>query len=294
MLPFAIDKLMKQAAQFLQNELQKGTPVPIIGVLNALTALLVKEAGFPFLYLSGASLATGAFGLPDLGLLSPEILREEADRIITATQMPLFVDLDNGWDYPLIIERTVASLEKIGVFACQLEDQGAKKRCGHLEGKRLCTKEEMVERIEAAKTTESVLVVARTDALGLVSFDEVVERACAYQEAGADILFLEAVQTEEEIKKIKQHLKIPLMINLTEFGKTPLFTTDELTHVDLVIYPMTLARVMYREAKKALETLQEHKTQKPLLEKMLTREELYQLIDYSQKEERQWKQNREG
>lgn len=263
----------------LFEAMEKEKPLQVVGVLNAITALLAQQVGFSAIYLSGGALSTGRFALPDRGLLSLDTILEEVRCLKEASTLPLIVDIDTGWDHPLILERGAKCLLQAGAQAIQIEDQVAAKKCGHLEGKSLVSQDEMVERIQSA-LNPTLAVIARTDALASEGIDGVIKRAVAYEKAGADLLFLEAVTTLKEIETVQQAITLPVMINMTEFGKTPLWDLKTLHQVDLVLYPMSIARVMYGAAKKALIEIKVKGTQKGMVGDMLTREELYHLIDY--------------
>lgn len=260
-------------------------PLRITGVLNAMVALMAEEVGFNAIYLSGASLSSGAYALPDLGLLSLEMILEESWRITTATNLPLIVDIDTGWDNILMIERAASKLSQIGVAGAQIEDQILIKRCGHREGKRLIDTKSMCEKIRALKSSGSLYVIARCDALAVEGLEGTISRANEYILAGADMIFVEAVTSNEELENIRRLIHAPLMINLTEFGKSPLFSDEVTKHVDALLYPMSVARAMYKTAKEALIAIKEGR-QREIIGEMMTREELYRLIRYEEKERR--------
>lgn len=266
----------------------------MIGVPDAFTAKLTEMSGFKGLYLSGSSVACQEYGLPDLGITSLEQVLHKVHSLTDACSLPLLVDIDTGWGTPLTIERAVQQLEKAGAAAVQIEDQPFGKRCGHRAGKEVVSTEEMCERITAAseaKSVETFQIVARTDAYGLEPLETVLARARSYIEAGADILFVEAVTDPNDYSTFKK-LGVPILANLTEFGKTPLVDCETLAShgVDIALYPLTLNRVMNEAAWHALKALQATGTQKELLPMMMTREETYRVIDYETHEERmnQW------
>jgi methylisocitrate lyase len=267
-------------------DFSSGSPIKIVGVMNALVARLAQEAGFKALYLSGASLSSAQFAMPDLGILTLNDIVEEAKKIVLSVNVPLIVDIDNGWNHPLLLERAGIELQALGVYAVQIEDQSGIKRCGHLPVKELVSKEEMCRKIEILKGCQ-MRVLCRTDALGLEGIDATIERLIAYQKAGADFIFLEAVRNLSEILIVKPALNRPLLINMTEFGKTPLWTEEDLKRagVDLILYPMTVNRVMYQAARQALQTIKNQPSQESLLPHMMTRDELYEVIHYQKKEE---------
>jgi methylisocitrate lyase len=252
--------------------------------MNAMVALLAKEAGFKALYLSGASLSSANFGMPDLGVLTLNDIVEEAKRITYAVDLPLIVDIDNGWNHPLLLERAAIELKSLNA-TIQIEDQCGIKRCGHLPIKELVSQDEMKLKIRILKN-RGLKVVARTDSLGLEGLDSTLKRLKVYKEAGADYIFVEALRTQDEIKRIKNDIDLPLMVNLTEFGKTPLWTLEELAalKVNLALYPMTINRVVYNAARKSLQELRASGSQKNLIPEMMTRDELYRVIHYQEKE----------
>lgn len=267
-------------------------PLRIIGTQNAYLALLAKREGYKALYLSGAGVANVSYGLPDLGMTTLDNVLEDARRIIEATNMPLLVDIDTGWGGSLMITRTIEKMCRIGVAAVHIEDQVFAKRCGHREGKLLVSKQEMCERIYAAKEgrlDSDFTIMARTDALGIEGLKSTIDRCLSYRDAGADMIFVEAATTGADYRALKEAVKIPILANMTEFGKTPLMTVEELSEfgVDIVLYPLTLMRAMNKTALHVLRTLKKEGTQKELLKEMQTRDELYETLDYLKWEERQ-------
>ena len=264
----------------LRLALKDEQPLQIVGVLNPYLALMAKRAGFKALYLSGAGVSNISFGLPDTGLTTLENVVEDARRIAERVDLPLLVDADTGWGD---VKKTVRYLEQAGVSALHIEDQDVDKKCGHLEGKLLVSIEEMRERIKAAaaaKTNPDFAIMARTDAKG----EDAIERAGAYVEAGADMLFPEAVETLEHYREFKK-LGVPVLANITEFGKTPLFDLEQLksAEVDMALYPLTISRVMNKAAFQALKELRDKGTQEGLTERMQTRKELYEFLNYEEK-----------
>lgn len=267
-------------------------PLQVIGTINAYIATMAKECGFRALYLSGAGVANACYGLPDLGMTSLDNVLEEARRIIDATDMPLLVDADTGWGDRLMVEQTSRRLSRAGVAAIHIEDQVAAKRCGHREGKKLVEKEEMVERIEAAlagRCDDDFVVMARTDALACEGLEGAIDRCVAYREAGADMLFVEAAEGVDAYSAIKEATSLPILANMTEFGKSPLKKREELYHagVDIVLYPLSLMRAMNLAALEVMEAIANEGTQERLLEKMQTREELYHFLRYKEWEKKQ-------
>lgn len=271
--------------QKLRLAIQEEKPLQIVGTINAYAALMAKSIGFRALYLSGAGVANSSFGLPDLGLTTLNDVLEDAQRITAAVDLPLLVDIDTGWGNSLMIQRTIRQMERARVAAVQMEDQVAQKRCGHLSGKQLVSTAEMVDRIKAAvdaRKDESFVIVARTDAYGVEEWDNTVQRAIAYKEAGADVLFPEALQTLEQFRTIKSAVQIPVLANLTEFGRTPLFTLEDLleANVDIALYPLSVNRAMNLAGLKVLQELRQRGTQKLIVDQMQTREELYHFLNY--------------
>jgi methylisocitrate lyase len=255
------------------------------GAVNALSARLIQREGFEAMYLSGAVLANSVGGVPDVGLMTLTEAREHAARCAAGTSIPILMDADTGYGGPENAARTVRDLESVGVSGIHLEDQEFPKRCGHLEGKRLVSEDEFCEKIAAAakaKASPDFLLLARTDARGVAGYDEAVRRAHAYLRAGADGIFPEALQTREEFARFARDVPTTLLANMTEFGKTPQLTADEFGEMGyhLVIYPVTLQRVAMKAVEQALRTLKAERSQQSLLDRMQTRQELYDLLDY--------------
>ena len=258
-------------------------PQQIVGTINAYCAVLAEESGFPAVYLSGSGVAACA-GLPDLGVNTMEAIASEAGRIADAVSIPLLVDADTGFGNSLNVSRTSRTLNKAGAAGMHLEDQVADKRCGHRPNKKLCSKEEMSDRIKAAcdgRIDDSFVIMARTDALASENIRGAIDRTQAYKKAGADMLFLEGVTDLSHYTQISQ-IGLPVLANITEFGMTPLYTLEELAtnQVALVLYPLTAFRVMMKSALKAYQTLRRDGSQSNLIELMQTREELYEYLDY--------------
>lgn len=260
-------------------------PLQVAGVINAYCALLAQRAGFQALYLSGAGVANASHGLPDLGVTAlPDVL-EDTRRITAATDLPLLVDADTGWGSPLTIARAVRELIRAGAAGLHLEDQVDTKRCGHRAGKQLVTPREMVQRLKSAldaRTDEQFVIMARTDAASVQGLEAAVERAADYVEAGADMIFAEALSSLEDYRHFAAAINVPVLANITEFGRTPLFTREELgaAGVRLVLYPLTAFRAMSAAALRVYETLRTEGTQKPLLDQLQTRAELYEVLNY--------------
>ncbi|MDB6025757.1 MAG: prpB [Verrucomicrobiales bacterium] len=260
-------------------------PLQIIGAINAYAAMLAEKSGFRALYLSGAGVANASFGLPDLGVTSINDVLEDVRRITGATNIPLLVDCDTGWGSAFGIARTVREMAKAGAAAIHLEDQVASKRCGHRPGKELVSSGEMCDRIKAAvdaRTDSNFVIMARTDAAANEGIAAAIDRACAYREAGADMIFAEALTDLSQYRTFCKTVRVPVLANITEFGKTPLFTTKELgaTGVRMVLYPLSAFRAMNAAALEVYGAIRKEGTQKSVLGKMQTREELYKFLDY--------------
>ncbi len=272
----------RPAGDRLRAILDEGDTIAVPGVSDALTALLAARAGARALYLSGAAFSA-AMGLPDVGLLTREEVAAAARRITRAVEAPLVVDADTGFGGPLGVMRTVRELEDAGAAAVQIEDQREPKRCGHLEGKRVTEIDTMVEKVRAAtRARRSLLVVARTDARATHGFDEAVRRGLAYREAGADVVFPEALESEDEFAAFADAVAGPLLANMTEFGKSPSLDVRRLHELGyaLVIFPVSASRVAARAVGRFYEQLLRDGTQAAWLDRMMPREELYGLIRY--------------
>ncbi len=279
------------AGSRLRSALEEERPLQVVGVINAYAALMADRVGFRALYLSGAGVANYSHGMPDLGLTTLSDVIEEVRRITSVTQLPLLVDADTGWGAAFMIERSVREMISAGAAGLHIEDQVQAKRCGHRPGKVLVDAEEMCDRIRSAvdaKTDPDFVVMARTDALAVEGFGAMLERAYLYEEAGADMLFAEAVTELDQYREIADAVSMPVLANITEFGVTPLFTTQELAGagVDLALYPLSAARVMSAAALNVYETLRREGTQKSVLGEMQTRDELYDFLRYHEYEEK--------
>jgi methylisocitrate lyase len=263
----------------------KEAPLQIPGAVNAYCALLAEQAGFKALYLSGAGVANASFGLPDLGITTLADVLEDARRITAATDLPLLVDADTGFGSAFNIARTVRELERAGVAAVHLEDQEQAKRCGHRPNKTTVAVEEMCDRLKAAvdaRRDRDFVIMARTDAFAREGRAASLERAAAYVEAGADMIFAEALYTLEDYAAFTRAVAVPVLANLTEFGLTPQFTVAELKRagVKLALYPLSAFRAMSRAALEVYETIRRDGTQRAVLGTMQTREQLYAVLDY--------------
>jgi methylisocitrate lyase len=260
-------------------------PLQVVGTVNAFSALLAERAGFRAIYLSGAGVANASFGLPDLGITMLNDVCEDVRRITSATNLPLLVDADTGWGAAFNIARTCKDLIKSGAAGMHLEDQVQAKRCGHRPGKALVSAGEMTDRIKAAvdgRTDDAFTVMARTDAHAVEGQAAAVERALAYVEAGADMIFAEALSTLDEYRQFTKSVGVPVLANITEFGKTPLFTLAELgdAGVSLVLYPLSAFRAMSKAALNVYDTIRRDGSQKSLVDSMQTRTELYEVLGY--------------
>jgi len=260
-------------------------PLQVVGTINAFSALLAEQSGFRAIYLSGAGVANASFGLPDLGITMLNDVCEDVRRITSTTDLPLLVDADTGWGAAFNIARTCKDLIKSGAAGMHLEDQVQAKRCGHRPGKALVSAEEMVDRIRAAvdgRTDDAFVVMARTDAHAVEGQAAAVERALAYVEAGADMIFAEALATLEEYRQFTRAVGVPVLANITEFGKTPLFTVGELGEagVSLVLYPLSAFRAMSKAALGVYGAIRRDGTQKSVIDSMQTRTELYEVLGY--------------
>jgi methylisocitrate lyase len=260
-------------------------PLQVIGIINAYVARMAEAIGFKGLYLSGGGVAANSLGMPDLGISTMEDVLIDIRRITDVTTLPMLVDIDTGWGGAFNIARTIRSVSKAGAAAVHIEDQVSAKRCGHRPGKELVLKEEMVDRIKAAvdaRTDPDFVIMARTDALAGEGLAAAVDRACAYVEAGADMIFPEGVTKLEVYARFKEAVKVPILANLTEFGLTPFFTTKELASVgvDIALYCCAGYRAMNAAALKALQTIRESGTQASVVPLMQTREELYHYLNY--------------
>ena len=274
-----------------RQALVENNPLVIPGAINAYSAILAEQSGHKALYLSGGGVAAASYGIPDLGITTMEDVLIDVRRISNASSLPLLVDIDTGWGGAFNISRTIKEMIDAGAGAVHMEDQISQKRCGHRPNKSLVSSEEMQDRIKAAvdgRHDESFFLMARTDAIAAEGINAAIDRAAAYVEQGADGIFLEAATSLEEYKIFKEHIKTPLLANITEFGKTPLFTKDQLgdVGVDMVLFPLTAFRAMSKTAEKIYISLAKDGTQDGLLDIMQTREELYDRLNYHSFEEK--------
>src|SRR5690349_16603769 len=276
---------MSAGAKF-REALKAERPLQIPGTICAYHALMAKRVGYKAIYLSGGGVAAGSLGMPDLGISNLDDVLTDIRRITDVCDLPLLVDVDTGFGASAFnVARTTRSLVKFGAGAMHIEDQVGAKRCGHRPGKELVSKEEMCDRIKSAvdaRSDAAFVITARTDALASEGLDRALERTRAYVAAGADMIFPEAITELAMYKKFAAAVKVPILANITEFGKTPLFTLDELRSADvaMALYPLTAFRAMNKTALKVYETVRRQGTQKPVVGDMQTREELYEVIGY--------------
>ena len=281
---------MSAGVRFWQA-LEAEKPLQVVGTINAYSALLAEKAGFRAIYLSGAGVANASFGLPDLAMTTLNDVCEDIRRISYATELPLLVDADTGWGGAFMIGRTVREMIRAGAAACHIEDQVSIKRCGHRPGKALVETAEMVDRIKAAvdgRSDDKFTIMARTDAHAVEGLEAALDRSSAYAEAGADMIFAEALTTLDEYQKFTAAIDIPVLANLTEFGKTPMFNIEELANagVSLALYPLSAYRAMSKAAVGVYETLRRDGTQKAVIDSMQTRDELYDVLGYHEYEDK--------
>ncbi|WP_131668924.1 methylisocitrate lyase [Psychrobacter pygoscelis] len=280
----------KRFRDALQQQNANNQPLQIAGTINAYTAMMATEVGHKAIYLSGAGVANASYGLPDLGMTSLDNVLEDASRITNAVDTPLLVDVDTGWGGAFNIAQTIKKMQRAGVAAVHIEDQVAQKRCGHRPNKEIVSTAEMVDRLKAAldaKTDPDFVVMARTDALSVEGLEAAVERAVAFQEAGADMIFAEALTDIEMYRKFTDVLDIPVLANMTEFGQTDLYTTEQLykVGVDMVLYPLSAFRAMNQAALNVYQHLLKDGTQEKVVDTMQTRMELYDFLNYHQFEQ---------
>ena len=274
------------AGEKFRKALGEEKPLQIVGTVVAYHALLAKRTGYKAIYLSGGGVAASSLGMPDLGISNLDDVLIDVRRITDVCDLPLLVDADTGFGSSAFnVARSARSLEKAGAAAMQIEDQVGAKRCGHRPGKELVSKEEMADRIKAAvdaRTDPGFVIMARTDALANEGLDSAVSRAISYVEAGADMIFPEAITDLPMYRKFADAVKVPILANITEFGKSPLFTVEELraANVAMILYPLTAFRAMNKAALKTYENLRKTGTQKASIGEMQTREELYDIINY--------------
>ena len=274
-----------------RKELEKHKPLQIVGAINAYCAMLAADAGHDAIYLSGGGVANASYGMPDLGITSLNDVITDVERICNATDLPLLVDIDTGWGGAFNIARTIKAMEKAGAAAVHIEDQVAQKRCGHRPNKAIVSQQEMVDRIKAAsdaKFDDDFVIIARTDALSIEGMEATVERASACVEAGADAIFPEAILELEQYRQFAEALDVPILANITEFGKTPLLNAKDLGEagVAMVLYPLSAFRAMSKAALEVYRTIAINGDQTAVVDKMQTRAELYEVLGYHAYEEK--------
>ena len=279
------------AGQAFRAAVAAESPLQVMGAITAYAGLMARRTGYKALYLSGGGVAANSLGMPDLGISTMEDVLVDARRIVDATGLPLLVDIDTGWGGAFNIARTICNFERIGVAAVHMEDQVGQKRCGHRPGKEVVSTGEMVDRIKAAvdaRTDDGFVVMARTDAAASEGLEAAVERAVAYVEAGADMVFPEAMRSLDDYRQVKAAVRVPILANLTEFGSTPFFTTDELRDagVDIALYCCGAYRAMNKAALHFYETVRRDGTQKHIIDTLQTRAELYDFLGYHAYEEK--------
>lgn len=281
---------MSAGARF-RDALEVERPLQIVGTINAYMALLAENAGFRAIYLSGAGVANASYGLPDLAMTTLGDVCEDIRRISSATEVPLLVDADTGWGGAFMIGRTVREMAKAGAAGCHIEDQVGVKRCGHRPGKALVETAEMVDRIKAAvdgRDDDTFSIMARTDAHAVEGQQAALDRSAAYVAAGADFIFAEALTTLDEYRQFTSQIDVPVLANLTEFGKTPMFTTDELAEagIRMALYPLSAFRAASMAAENVYWSLRRDGTQKNVIDTMQTRDALYEVLGYHEYEDR--------
>ena len=277
------------AGKKLRQALIEESPLQVVGTINAYSAMMAEKVGYRAIYLSGAGVANGSFGLPDLGMTSLNDVLEDVKRISGACNVPLLVDIDTGWGGAFNIARTIKDMTRSGAAGAHIEDQVAQKRCGHRPNKEIVSCEEMEDRIKAAvdaKLDQDFLLMARTDALAVSGLQEVIDRAGRFQEAGADAIFAEAMTELSMYEKVVQSVDVPVLANITEFGSTPLYTLEELGSVGvaMALYPLSAFRAMNQAALNVYSTLRSQGTQASLIDKMQSRNDLYEFLGYHEYE----------
>lgn len=266
-------------------------PLQVLGTINAYTAMLAESAGCKAIYLSGAGVANSSYGLPDLGMTNLTQVLDDARRITDTSPLPLLVDVDTGWGHAFNIGRTIKLMERAGVAAVHIEDQVLAKRCGHRPNKAIVSEKEMGDRIKAAvdaRNNADFVIMARTDAYAVEGMNSAIERAQLCVDLGADMIFPEAMTNLDEYYTFTQHIKVPVLANITEFGKTPMFTREELAKagVSLILYPLSAFRAMSKAALTTYETIIQQGTQQSILDTMQTREDLYHILGYHKYEQK--------
>ncbi len=276
---------MNTPGQRFRNAVMLNNPLQVVGTINAYCAMLAHAVGHQAIYLSGAGVANASYGLPDLGITSLDNVLEDVNRITDACDLPLLVDIDTGWGGAFNIRRTIQAMQKSGAAAVHIEDQVAQKRCGHRPGKALVAQQEMVDRIKAAvdaRIDENFVIMARTDALAVEGMSAAIDRACACVEAGADMIFPEAMRELDQYREFVAAVKVPVLANITEFGQTPLYSCEHLAEVGvaMVLYPLSAFRAMNQAALEVYQHLLQYGQQDALVERMQTRDDLYKFLSY--------------
>jgi len=282
---------MMTAGSEFRKAVEQEIPLQLVGAVNAYCALLAERAGFKGLYLSGAGVANASFGLPDLGITTLNDVCEDVRRVTGATSLPLLVDADTGWGSAFNIGRTIRELDRAGAAGCHLEDQELAKRCGHRPNKAVVSCDEMVDRIKAAvdaRLAHEFVIMARTDAVASEGLRAGIDRACAYVAAGAEMIFAEALETLADYRQFTESVSAPVLANITEFGKTPFFTVQELREVGvrLVLYPLSAFRAMSAAAARTYGVIRSAGTQQAMVAEMQTRRDLYDVLNYHAFEEK--------
>ncbi|MBV1876091.1 MAG: methylisocitrate lyase [Pseudomonadales bacterium] len=282
---------MPSAGQKFQQALKEEKPLQVVGTINAYTAIMAEAEGYKAIYLSGAGVANASYGLPDLGMTSLNDVLEDVRRITSASSLPLLVDIDTGWGGAFNIARSIKDMIKAGAAGVHIEDQVAQKRCGHRPNKEIVSRVEMSDRIKAAvdaRTDDNFMIMARTDALAVVGMDEVIERAVLCEEAGANAIFAEAMTSLDMYKSVVKAVNVPVLANITEFGSTPGYTTDELASagISMALYPLSAFRAMNKAALNVYKTLRQEGTQTAVIDTMQTRAELYEYLGYHEYEKK--------
>lgn len=282
--------LMSPGARFRQA-VNNHNPLQIVGTINAYSALLAQKAGHQVIYLSGAGVANASFGLPDLAMTTLTEVCEDIRRITSRVDLPLLVDADTGWGGAFMVSRTVSEMIRAGAAGCHIEDQVQVKRCGHRPGKALVSQQEMCDRMKAAvdgRTDENFVIMARTDAAGIESLDSAIERAQAYVESGADMIFAEAITRLEDYQSFCKALDVPVLANITEFGQTPIFNVNQLAEqgIKMVLYPLSASRAMAKAALTVYQEIAEQGSQQGVIDLMQTRKELYEVLGYMDYEQK--------
>lgn len=283
--------MTRSMGKVFKNLVRENKPLQILGTINAYSAMLAEVAGCKAIYLSGAGVANASYGLPDLGMTNLEEVLEDARRITQTTDLPLLVDIDTGWGHAFNIARTIKLMERTNVAAVHIEDQVLAKRCGHRPNKAIVSLKEMGDRIKAAvdaRTDPDFVIMARTDAYAVEGMSAAVDRALLCVELGADMIFPEAMTTLDEYQTFTKSVHVPVLANITEFGKTPLFTRDELSSVgvSLILYPLSAFRAMSLAALNTYQCIVQQGTQQSIVDKMQTRNELYEVLGYHKYEQK--------